>query len=236
MPPSHLPSRTVLLSTYAYDLGVPLVEFLVRLRLCSAEAALAHIAAGAFRLDGRVLADPQRLIRTADLRHGSVAELGEQRVTLGFWADEATDSPQPAPARALLYVHALERWDTHNEYEGLCRATWNGHEYRFHVVLVGDEWQRVRVGATWEAEVEFECTGQVEVLPDSPTRVAELQPVSGLYHVVCGRILRPLEERVLLAAPRWLVVDLDGCPCQGGPVEPGSWLRARGTLEARMPD
>lgn len=76
------------LSAYAYDLGVPLPEFLVRLHLCPAEEALAHIAAGAVRMDGEVLADPALVLTRRLLRNGTVVELGGQRVTLAFWSDD----------------------------------------------------------------------------------------------------------------------------------------------------
>ena len=236
MPPSLPAYRSMLLSSYAYDLGVPLAEFLVRLRLCSADEARAHVLAGEFRLDGKVLDDPSRLIRTQDLRAGVVAELLAQRVTLSFWSEEDPPSPPPPPKRSLLYVSALERWTQYNEYEGACKATWNGREHWFHVDLVGDEWDRVRVGATWEADVYFECMSPVEVLDDSPSLTAELKPLSGVNHLVCGRILRQVEDGILVAAPRTVVVDLDLSRCVGSPIKPGRWLRSRGTLEARIPD
>ncbi len=225
----------MLLSGYAYDLGVPLTEFLVRLGLCPPDEARAHIVAGAFRLDGQVLSDPDRVIRTADLRAGSVATLLDQRVTLAFWSD---DDPLPAKpvTRALLLVHSLERWEEFNEYEGSCRATWNGRQYCFRVVLIGDEWNRVRVGFTWEAEVDFDPYSPVELLDDSPTLTAGISPVAGINHILCGRILRQVEDGVHVAAPHTVLVTASERQYQGAPAQPGRWLRARGTLEARMPD
>lgn len=236
MPPSRPAQRSMLLARYAYDLGVPLTEFLVRLNLCPADEARAHIAAGAFRLDGRVLDDPGHVIRTRDLRAGSVAELFEQRVTLGFWSDEEPSSPPRPLTRTLLLVRAIERWDTYNEYEGMCRALWNGREYCFRILLVADEWARVRVGFTWEADVHFDCDGPVEMLDDSPALVPELRPVAGVRYVLCGRILRQVEEGAYVSAPHSLIVDFDLGRQQGGAIAAGRWLRAEGTLEARMPD
>lgn len=236
MQPSRPAHRNMLLARYAYDLGVPLTEFLVRLGLCASDAARAHIEAGAFRLDGQVLSDPSRVIRTADLRSGSVAVLFDQRVTLSFWSDEDDSPPAKPPTRALLLVHSLERWEEFNEYEGSCRATWNGREYCFRVLLVGDEWDRVRVGFTWEAEVHFDPYSPVELLDDSPDLTAGISPVAGINHILCGRILGQVEDGVNVAAPQTVLVTASERQLQGAPVEPGRWLRARGTMEARMPD
>jgi hypothetical protein len=236
MPPSRPPARSLLLSSYAYDLGVPLPEFLVRLGLCAADEAPAAIAAGAFRLDGQVLRDPGRVIRTRDLRAGSVAELFEQRVTLGFWSDEEPSSPPKPLSRALLLVRAVERWDDLNEYEGLCRAQWNGREYGFRVLLVGEEWDRLRIGATWEADVYFDCDSPVEVLDDAPSLTPSLQTVAGTRSRLCARILRQVEDQALVASPHALLVEYETCQRTGAAIEPGRWLRAQGTLEARMPD
>lgn len=236
MPPSLPSHRTLLLSRYAYDLGVPLTDFLVRLNLCTADLATAHIVAGAFRLNGRVMDDPNQLIRTTDLGAGSIAELFDQRVTLGFWTDEESAFPTTPPTRALLLVHALDRWEEFNEYEGSCRATWNGREYCFRVILVGEEWNRVRVGFTWEADIYFDCDSPVEILDHAPSLVPGLTPVAGVNYSLCGRILRQVEEGVLVAIPQTLTVALEHCKRQGGDVLRGRWVRSAGSLQARMPD
>lgn len=236
MQPSLPATRNMLLSRYAYDLGVPLTEFLVRLGLCAPDAARAHIESGAFRLDDQVLTDPGRVIRTAELRAGAVAALLDQRVTLSFWSDDDEPVPAKPPTRALLLVHSLERWEEFNEYEGSCRATWNGREYCFRVLLVGDEWDRVRVGFTWEADIHFDPYSPVELLDDSPDLTAGISPVAGVNHILCGRILRQVEDGVYVAAPQSVLVTASERQLQGGPVAPRRWLRARGTMEARMPD
>lgn len=227
--------RTLLLSRYAYDLGVPLPEFLVRIGLCPPDQACLCIALGSFRLDGRVLDDPSRVIRAADLQAGSVAELFEQRVTLGFWSDEESPPYKP-PTRVLLYVNKLERWDEFNEYEGACRAVWNGREHCFRVILVGDEWDRVRVGATWEADIYFDCDTPVEVLNDAPDLVPELTAIAGINYTLCGRILSRDDDGALVATPHTLYAVASSSQYRGRLVEPGRWLRCRGSLQARMPD
>ncbi|MBE9607915.1 hypothetical protein [Chitinilyticum piscinae] len=80
--------RTMALSAYAYDLGVPLPEFLLRLQLCTADAAPRHIAAGEVRLDDVVLGDPALVLTRARLPAGAVVSLGEQQVSITYWSDD----------------------------------------------------------------------------------------------------------------------------------------------------
>jgi hypothetical protein len=80
--------RTMALSRYAYDVGVTLPEFLVRLHLAPPTAATSLIEDGLFQLDGVVLRDPALVVTSQRVRNGSVASLLDQHVTIMFWADD----------------------------------------------------------------------------------------------------------------------------------------------------
>lgn len=74
------------LSRYAYDLGVSLPDFLVRVHICAdKEASTAVIASGKLKLDGVLLTDPTLILTSNLIRVGSVVEYEEQIVQLTFW-------------------------------------------------------------------------------------------------------------------------------------------------------
>lgn len=88
--------RSMALSRYAYDLGVPLPDFLVRLRICTEAQTAAVLASGRCRLDGMPLTDPSLRITFRHIRAGSQVEYDDQIVRLFFW-----DDADPQNERAL---------------------------------------------------------------------------------------------------------------------------------------
>lgn len=84
------------LSRYAYDLGVPLPDFLVRLGICRVTQTAAVLASGRCTLDGMPLTDPSLRITFRHIRSGSRVEYDDQIVCLFFW-----DDADPQNERAL---------------------------------------------------------------------------------------------------------------------------------------
>jgi ribosomal protein S4 len=80
--------QTIAMAEYALDLGIPIVDFLLRLRLVETEeVARQLIAASKVFINEACVDSPELVIRTKQIGSGALVKAGAQQVRVVKWID-----------------------------------------------------------------------------------------------------------------------------------------------------
>jgi tyrosyl-tRNA synthetase len=79
----------IAMAEYALDLGIPIVNFLVRLKLADSEAAARQIIAmGGLSLNDAHFTDPEMTITSKHVRGWTLAKAGDRQAWVIPWSDD----------------------------------------------------------------------------------------------------------------------------------------------------